>query len=433
MNLVEVQLWDTAGVNVALRGAAVASSTHPTGAPQFQASNLIDGWWDQYTLDASVFGPYDMWHTGDYDASPWVQITLPADAAITRVVVVSRNDCCETRDVGDVVSLLDAVGGVRWTTVIDGFTLTAPPVGSSATQLVPVWAANVSRASSSCTRSSSPTRTPTGDTGSGVSANAIRISHNYGIMNLVEVQLWDTAGVNVALGGFAFASSARRDVGGAGFPPQFQASNLIDGWWGTYAAYPSSGYDIWESDNFDAFPWVQITLPADAAIRRVVVVSRDDGLDWRDVGDEVSLLDAAGGVQWTAVINGFTLTVPPAGSTSAQRVPVWVAAVSPPSATSSLPRASSEPRVASTRRFLDAGSIAGFVLGAFALAGLLAAGAYLLLRRRAKYRTGLGLPQPALDPRHVQRAAAAGGTPTATADPHWIERLRPYAMVRRPS
>jgi hypothetical protein len=240
--------------------------------------------------------------------------------------------------------------------------------------------------------------------GNGVTARAIRLSRDSGRMNLVEIQLW-SARVNVALSGVVASSSVNTRDGGVERPFQFQASNLIDGWWGAYAADASLGYDMWASQESDPSPWVQITLPEDAVIMRVVVVSRHDCCESRDVGDVVSLLDAAGIVRWTTVIEFFIPTAPPAGSTTAQRVPVWAADVWPQATPS--PSARSRVGDRDGERVAFAGII-GVIAGS-ALIGLFlsfSCGYVLLHRHRAKYRTGIGLPRgpelPAAEPEPLQ-------------------------------
>ena len=111
-NLAEVRAVDAAGKNWALSangGTATASSDAFTLVPSY----AIDGDYNS------------MWHSSCVE-SAWIQVTFAQPVSIASVAVFARQDCCQFRNVNDVVQLLDVNGVVFWSTTIGAFSATAP-------------------------------------------------------------------------------------------------------------------------------------------------------------------------------------------------------------------------------------------------------------------------------------------------------------------
>lgn len=314
LNLVEVQLWSTAGVNVALGGSATASSVND-GSAMFAAANLLDG-----VLQNPGNHNHDLWHSGPGDASPWAQVTLPADAPIQRVTIYGRSDCCIDRDVGDTVQLLDAGDTVVWTATIGSFTWTGSPS-------LPVWTAVVSlptpaatgsqttsgtpTSSSTSTPTASTTRTPTASSTGTATASAtrtrtptasatrtptasstvtptasvppaafVRVSHATSAMSWLEVVVFSLDGRNLAWG--EAGANATSTLALADFPAH-RATDL-------YASDPWSvttvGTGVYQTSNLGSA--LTIRLAATQRVARVVLVSRRDSACGGDCASRAS-------------------------------------------------------------------------------------------------------------------------------------------------
>ena len=165
MNLCEVRLLTSEGSNCALGGVATASSTSETGGsrdwPPWRINN--GRWAPTAGLDYD-----DMWHSAQ-DTPPWIMVTLPSPCAVASVEVWGRAFCCTERDIGDLVELLDASGGVVYSTTISAFFGTSPPtwinvLPSATGSSTPTLSATVSDTGSttptySATKSATSTRT----------------------------------------------------------------------------------------------------------------------------------------------------------------------------------------------------------------------------------------------------------------------------------
>lgn len=308
--LAEVQLWSTAGVNVALAGTAIAGSVWQ-GERQFYPSNLIDD-----VLDNPALG---LWHAANGDAYPWAQITLPQDATIERVSVYGRASLSDTQSQGAMLSLLDSNGSALWTGYADSFNLTpAGPLWDLAVLIQP-------SALSSVQFSAVPSFSDH------VRASALRITRS-GPFSLGEVLLWDAGFANAALNGTATASSVWRQEA------RFLASFINDGYPRTVQAWYT--YAAWVADAGDAVPWLHLALPQETIIKRISVVGRRFAGD-QSIGATLQLLDAGGGTVWTGIIDQYN--VRPDG------LPLWEATVSYPSltTTASLSKSCSVSRSAS--------------------------------------------------------------------------------------
>ena len=265
-NLGEVLAYDAAGKNWALSangGNATASSI---------------GY--KMTANQSNDGDYNtMWHSSCVEAA-WIQVTFAQPVVITAVSVFARQDCCQLRDVNDVVQLLDESGNVYWSTTINAFADAAPYMWQSS---LPALA---------------PTPVPTA---SPPRAFAIRVNKNPqgDCSNLGEVAVMDAAGKNWALsanGGTATSS---------GFDFNCPPNQAIDG----------DIYSIWHSAcSFTVPPaaaWIQIAFAQPVIVSSINVFPRQDPAAlFRDVNDVVQLLDASGNVIWSTTIVAFPVAAP---------------------------------------------------------------------------------------------------------------------------
>ena len=135
MNLAEIQVWDEAGTNVARdsAGGTASASSALTNNPQSGCPNNVAPNSDFYatTVNNGVLYSGDglactwnMWHSSPSDACAHIAVTFAADAAVASIDVYLRFNtpddagCCQSRDIGDTVQLLNATGDVVWSGVL---------------------------------------------------------------------------------------------------------------------------------------------------------------------------------------------------------------------------------------------------------------------------------------------------------------------------
>lgn len=111
LNLAEVQAFDLNGNNVALsnNGSSVTGSTTHGSYP---LNNLIDGNTTNFAHSGTVTD----------GRGQWMQITLPANAQLDRIVVYNRTDCCQNRAAN---LLVEVFSDVAATNLLFGKTINA--------------------------------------------------------------------------------------------------------------------------------------------------------------------------------------------------------------------------------------------------------------------------------------------------------------------
>ena len=110
LTLVEVQVFDASGQDVALasRGAEASQSSTTHSQP---AGNAIDG----VTRPSAAIGGFT--HTSE-ESNPWWKVNLGAPRDIKKIVLWNRTDCCSDRLSYATVSILDKEGTVYRTVTI---------------------------------------------------------------------------------------------------------------------------------------------------------------------------------------------------------------------------------------------------------------------------------------------------------------------------
>jgi Na+-transporting methylmalonyl-CoA/oxaloacetate decarboxylase gamma subunit len=113
LHLAEVQVFDQAGVNVAVGGTATQSSVYAGTAV---AARGIDG------NTNGAWGGNSVFHTdgGLETVNPFWTLTLPTATNVKEIKVWNRTDCCQDRLVGFKLEAMNSSG-----TVLKTFTLTA--------------------------------------------------------------------------------------------------------------------------------------------------------------------------------------------------------------------------------------------------------------------------------------------------------------------
>ena len=158
--------------------------------------------------------------------------------------------------------------------------------------------------SSSVSNTPDPSFTATAAPTAAVVAAAIRLSHADATetMNIVEVQVFgvQTPDVEEAQLGTATASSSLVTNFIDSFDPVFAIDGRID---------PSdgAGWILWHSDFGDPSPWLLITLAQPVMVRRLRVYLRGS-FEYRDIGDLIEVLDAAGVAVFSAVITADSIS-----------------------------------------------------------------------------------------------------------------------------
>ena len=142
INLAEIELLNVSGENCALAGIATASSQHYGYPPIY----INDG-------DRATF-----WNSANED-SPWVRIQLPYPCSAVSLRVWGRpgGGSCQSRDIGDTVTLLSASGDAVLLTTISGFEndrwVAAPLLPSPSPSVLPSPHASASPAGTSLSQS----------------------------------------------------------------------------------------------------------------------------------------------------------------------------------------------------------------------------------------------------------------------------------------
>ena len=125
LNVAEIQVFDEHKVNVS-QGKTVTKSSGWAG-DQFPGANLVDGNTNNFA------------HTsGDAGESPWMSIDLGSDTNVSLIKVFNRTDCCQGRLAGALVQVLDARGGVVFTSPPLTAALEQDVVPAAASRLPPL-------------------------------------------------------------------------------------------------------------------------------------------------------------------------------------------------------------------------------------------------------------------------------------------------------
>lgn len=93
MNISEVQVFDSAGTDVA-RGKPVTMSSIYNNSQYGPGANLVDGYSGTFAHTNNDMG--------------WIQIDLGSNIQLSKITVRNRQDCCQDRLIGTVVLIFDA-------------------------------------------------------------------------------------------------------------------------------------------------------------------------------------------------------------------------------------------------------------------------------------------------------------------------------------
>ena len=99
LNINQIQVFDKDG-NLITGVGASSSSVINGDATNFGANKLIDGTVDHGNKPA---------HTNSSDAE-WMQIELPSEKAVSKVIIYNRTDCCSDRIMNSTLKLIDGSG-----------------------------------------------------------------------------------------------------------------------------------------------------------------------------------------------------------------------------------------------------------------------------------------------------------------------------------
>ena len=108
-SIAELQIF-SGGVNVATTGTATAKN-HAHGG---KAPRAIDG---------NTNGNWRGGSVTHSNGSGWLEVTLPAQVPVEKIIVYDRNDCCHDRIKNATLELKDASGAVVANTTIPQFSV----------------------------------------------------------------------------------------------------------------------------------------------------------------------------------------------------------------------------------------------------------------------------------------------------------------------
>lgn len=290
INLAEIEVFDSNGAKIPASSLRPSMSAVYLFGPQM----LIDGRYDTAYQSGLVVGYFA--HT-PATRSAWVQIDLGTSVQVSKVVVYNRQDCCGDRSVGLKIALLDAnrqeINSLVTTQSLTTYTLTgsAPrdPCQTNNGGCDPVngiCTNNNGIASCSC---------KTGYTGDGktctLSVNTLpryvyigRADNRDEAINLAEIEVFDGTGAKMP------SSSLKPSMSDVYYSSIFGPQMLTDGRYDTaYQLGSIVGY--FAHTPATRYAWMQIELPSNTQVSKVVVYNRQDCCQARSVGLKISLLD----------------------------------------------------------------------------------------------------------------------------------------------
>lgn len=302
MHFAEVQVYSTiGGTNIALGVSATGSSLY---SGSFPPSNLVDG-------NLTNFA-----HTSGSDA-PWYLIDLGSMVPIVNVHLINRTDCCQARQNGVVLSLLDA----SKVTVF-----TANPLSDQNGMSTYADDRIKDRSAYASFDINPPNAVVTPGQGQSPSQNAsttaryVKVTQPIsGYLNLAEIQVFSTAGgANIAAGKSVTASSTYDATNN---PLSNFTNAILSDWTATTGRGGEAG-------------WIMIDLGSVVPIFLIRVFNRADCCQARANGIVVSTLDSSTNTVFTATPfndqNGVTVYTDDRGKDAAA---YQVYNISPPSAT----------------------------------------------------------------------------------------------------